>query len=291
MILIDEPTWPAHGTVWGHVVSDQSLAELHSFARTVGLPARGFDHDHYDYPLARRDQLLAAGAVLVPSTTLMRRLVAAGLRVRPVQRTPSRALASERLTASWTVLLPQHEHLRDDLLARWSEEHRRYHDVRHLASAVAALSALGCNDRLVHLAAWFHDAVYDGVPGRDEERSAELARESLDGVLSSQEVDEVARLVRLTATHAPEPGDHRGRHLVDADLSILGALPGRYHVYVRDVRLEYPHLDDATFAAGRERVLRHLLALDPLFHTPTGARLWAHRARVNLASELASLTP
>lgn len=65
MILIDEPAWPAHGTVWGHVVSDTSLDELHAFARAAGLPERGFDHDHYDYPRARRDDLVAAGAVLV----------------------------------------------------------------------------------------------------------------------------------------------------------------------------------------------------------------------------------
>ena len=38
MILIDEPVWPAHGTLWGHVVSDRSLEELHAFARVAGLP-------------------------------------------------------------------------------------------------------------------------------------------------------------------------------------------------------------------------------------------------------------
>ena len=28
-ILIDPPLWPRHGRVWGHLVSDTSLAELH----------------------------------------------------------------------------------------------------------------------------------------------------------------------------------------------------------------------------------------------------------------------
>lgn len=289
MILIDEPVWPAHGTLWGHVVSDRSLDELHAFARTVGLPARGFDHDHYDYPLARRDDLVAAGAVLVGSTELVRRLVSAGLRVRPTQKTPSRALASDRLHAAWSALLPGHERLRDDLLARWGEEHRRYHDLRHLASCLGALGALGSDDRLVHLAAWFHDAVYDGTPGDDEERSARLAEERLDGVLPSRDVTEVARLVRLTASHEAEPGDDRGAHLLDADLSILGALPGRYHVYTRDVRLEYAHVADADFAAGRAAVLRHLLGQDPLFRTPTGAQLWARQAHANMTAELEAL--
>ena len=82
MILIDEPVWPAHGTLWGHVVSDRSLEELHAFARVAGLPARGFDHDHYDYPLERRDQLIELGAEPVTGRELLRRLQEAGLRVR-----------------------------------------------------------------------------------------------------------------------------------------------------------------------------------------------------------------
>ncbi len=289
MILIDEPVWPAHGTLWGHVVSDMSLEELHAFARAHGLSARGFDHDHYDYPLARRDDLLAAGAALVEGTDLVRRLVASGLRVRPAQKTPSREEASDRLHAAWSAVLPGHEALRDELLARWGEPHRRYHDQRHLASCLAALGALGCDDRLVHLGAWFHDAVYDGVPGQDEERSASLAEDLLGGVLPPQEVAEVARLVRLTATHDTAGDDARGAHLLDADLSILGALPGRYHVYVRDVRLEYGHVPEDDFAVGRAGVLRHLLALDPLYRTPTGAQLWARQAHANMTAELAAL--
>ena len=81
-----------------------------------------------------------------------------------------------------------------------------------------------------------------------------------------------------------------GALLVDADRAILGALPGRYHVYTRDVRLEYDHVDDDAFAAGRAAVLRHLLALDPLYQTPTGAQLWARQAHANMTAELAALS-
>lgn len=286
MILLDDPVWPAHGTLWGHVVSDTSLPELHAFARRAGLPSGGFDHDHYDYPLARRDVLIAAGAVPVTSGELLRRLRDAGLRVRPPLRTPRRPVALEQLRAAWSGLLPRETALRDALLTRWSSPGRHYHDVRHLASCLTALADLGCGDRQVHLAAWFHDAVYDGRPGEDEEASARLTERELAGLLPDADVAEVARLVRLTAGHAPDPGDARGALLVDADLSILGAIPGRYHVYVRDIRLEYAHLDEATFASGRTAVLRRLLALDPLYRTPAGVRMWAHRARTNLAEEL-----
>ena len=87
-VLIDEPIWPNHGTVWGHLVSDTSLDELHAFARRAGIPERGFDHDHYDYPAERREQLLALGAEAVSGRELLRRLQAAGLRVRQKDKRP-----------------------------------------------------------------------------------------------------------------------------------------------------------------------------------------------------------
>jgi len=80
-VLIDEPIWPAHGTVWAHLVSDASLGELHSFARRAGIPPRAFDHDHYDVPEARWGELVALGAEPVTGRELLRRLQDAGLRV------------------------------------------------------------------------------------------------------------------------------------------------------------------------------------------------------------------
>jgi hypothetical protein len=82
VILVDVPMWPAHGRLWAHLVSDTSLDELHEFAARMGVPARGFDRDHYDVPADRIDALVAAGAVPVDAHELTRRLIASGLRVR-----------------------------------------------------------------------------------------------------------------------------------------------------------------------------------------------------------------
>ncbi len=85
-VLVDEAIWPAHGTVWAHLVSDESLDELHAFAARVDLPPRSFDLDHYDVPKERIDELVAAGATQVPGTELVKRLIASGLRVRARDR-------------------------------------------------------------------------------------------------------------------------------------------------------------------------------------------------------------
>jgi hypothetical protein len=82
VILIDPPVWPGWDRVWSHLVSDESLEELHAFARKAGIPARAFDRDHYDVPSDKYDDLVAAGATPVASRDLVRRLIASGLRHR-----------------------------------------------------------------------------------------------------------------------------------------------------------------------------------------------------------------
>ena len=85
-VLIDPPRWPAHDTLWSHLVSDSSLGELHAFAGANGIPRRGFDLDHYDVPASRYDALVAAGAEPVDGHELVRRLIRSGLRVTARER-------------------------------------------------------------------------------------------------------------------------------------------------------------------------------------------------------------
>jgi len=180
-----------------------------------------------------------------------------------------------------------------ELAARWAEPHRRYHTTAHLRAVLAAIEPLAAHAAdadAVRLAAWFHDAVYEGRPGWDEERSAQLAQARLPACgLPPERVREVARLVRITAGHAYEPGDANAAVLCDADLAILAAPPGEYETYARAVREEYRHVPDEAFRAGRAAVLRELLGKPRLFGTPAGRDLWERRARENLAAELARL--
>jgi predicted metal-dependent HD superfamily phosphohydrolase len=178
------------------------------------------------------------------------------------------------------------------LLAAWAQPHRAYHDLRHLGEVldrVDALAAAARNPDTVRLAAWFHDAVYDPAREDNEERSAQLAEQVLTGLrLLPGAVAEVARLVRLTAGHDPEPDDADGAVLCDADLAVLAAEPQRYAEYAADVRREYAHVPDREFARGRAQILRLLLARPALYRTQA-ARGWEARARANVAAELRRL--
>ena len=287
-IFIDPPLWPAHGTHFSHLVSDESLEELHVFAAAAGIPERAFDGDHYDVPERRFEDLVAAGAVPVEARILVRKLIASGLRIPARQRNKSLKVP---LLNRWNTVMPGHDALFLDLLDRWSEPHRRYHGCTHLLSVLESLDLLtdpADPPRTVLLAAWFHDSVYRGVAGQDEEESARLAEERLLAAgLPEEEAYEVGRLVRLTSDHRPEPGDDDGALLCDADLSVLGGEPGEYARYVAAVRQDYAHIGDADFAAGRAAVVRRLLELDPLFHSGRAKELWLDAAHRNLKGELA----
>jgi predicted metal-dependent HD superfamily phosphohydrolase len=177
-----------------------------------------------------------------------------------------------------------------DLLRRYAEPHRRYHTTRHLADVldrVGELAGEADDVSAVRLAAWFHDAIYDPSRDDNEERSAALAEELLAGAgLAAETIAEVARLVRLTTTHAPAGGDRNGAVLCDADLAILAADPERYAAYAAAVREEYADVPDDVFRRGRAVVLRDLLALPALFHTAAARERWEAAARHNAETEL-----
>lgn len=90
----DTPRWPRHGTLWGHLISDVSLEELHEVAARAGLPPRSFDLDHYDWPAAAREALVEAGVHFVRDGELTRILIASGLRIKLRDRPAARAARS-----------------------------------------------------------------------------------------------------------------------------------------------------------------------------------------------------
>lgn len=283
-VFIDPPMWPAHGTFFSHLISNSSLAELHEFAASAGIPVKAFDRDHYDVPQHRHQDLIDQGAQAVDGGQLTRVLLASGLRVPARARNESLETA---LQLRWEATVPGHAGIGRELLTRWAEPQRHYHSRTHLLAVLEAISILEASPpRAVVLAAWFHDAVYQGLPGRDEEDSARLAETVLAGVVPVEEIRETARLVRLTIEHNPGPNDHNGALLCDSDLSILGSSEAEYARYLAAVRQDYAHVSDHDFANGRATVVRELLALDPLFKLPQAQRLWLEKAQRNLQSEL-----
>lgn len=192
--------------------------------------------------------------------------------------------------------------LEAELRARYSEPHRCYHDLEHLDEVLAEADRLlpdepAADPVAVTLAAWFHDAIYEpgSGPGESESMSADLAIDRLPAFATTDRdplAEEVARLVRLTATHSAAPSDRSGAVLIDADLWILSAPPERYRRYVEGVREEYAQVPDAAWQLGRRAVVRRFLDHLPALYGAGGLadrEVRRDRAALNLQRELDEL--
>jgi predicted metal-dependent HD superfamily phosphohydrolase len=180
----------------------------------------------------------------------------------------------------------------DALLAAWSEPARVYHGTAHLLDCLARLDELGgAAEGLdpVEAALWYHDSVYDPRAGDNEERSAAWAERALVELgVAPRVAVEVARLVRLTE-HAEPATDEAGRLVCDIDLSVLGGRPAEFDAYDAAIRAEYGWVPEQQFREGRRRILRALLARDPLYLTGHFRRRYEEPARANLRRALARL--
>lgn len=295
--------------MWSHLVSDTSYDELHVFAARLGIPRRGFDLDHYDVPSSLYGRAIELGARAVTAKDVVHALRTTGLRVRGVDREKMRPIRRRQyLEGEWAALgrrlgldrdldrLTAWARLGADLIDRWNESHRKYHDERHLEDVLLALNQLSVRGEQVEaetlLAVWFHDAVYTGHGGRDEEESAQLAVASLEGLSfetgMAQRVGEF--IVETAPSRSVESAVPALVHLLDADLAIFASPAARYAEYVSGVREEYAHVSDADFARGRAEILRMYLARPAIYRGGVAFELWESRARVNVEREVRLLT-
>jgi predicted metal-dependent HD superfamily phosphohydrolase len=201
--------------------------------------------------------------------------------------------STTELQDRWDATLANQSETGARLIARYAEPHRVYHGTEHLAAVLARIDEFGTDAQdlfLVKLAAFYHDAIYD-IPYREltnEEASARLSVRELSRTgLEVEDLNEVSRLVRLTATHVPGSRDPNGELLCDADLAVLGSPPEAYAHYVAQVTEEYAAVPRLDFVRARFRVLRDLAGRD-LFSTAKGRALNA-RARFNLVAECRQL--
>ncbi|HSS67316.1 MAG TPA: DUF4031 domain-containing protein [Nocardioidaceae bacterium] len=174
-VFIDPPAWPAHGRLWAHLISDTSIAELHDFAASNGVPRRGFERDHYDVPAEMHEALIAAGATPVSARVIVQTLRASGLRRRKAtvmaRRSPGRELLRPRrlapgdtvaVTATAGVVL---EERLDAGLARLEGWGLTASPSAHVFDRASTLDYLAGSDadRAADFAAAWHDPAVRGI--------------------------------------------------------------------------------------------------------------------------------
>ena len=189
--------------------------------------------------------------------------------------------------ACWALGVPARAEPLADLVARYSEPHRRYHDLSHLDACLHLFDehrSLAARPGEVCAALLFHDAVYDPTRDDNEVLSAALSRTALSAA-SIEARDRIARAIEATRTHE-SAGDPDVALVLDLDLSILGAERETYDAFERAIRAEYVHVPDDAFRVGRRAVLERFDARRPIYQTARLREELEPRAHANLARRI-----
>lgn len=174
----------------------------------------------------------------------------------------------------------------DALIHAYSEKHRFYHTLDHIAACFYHLEVVAQQAIYPHeieLALWFHDAVYKLFSSSNEEDSAELAKQFLLQNDAEPEVtDRIYDLIILTKDHiAPTSTD--AKIMLDIDLSILGTEKHIYAQFEKDVRKEYKYLPSFIFKKKRKNILQSFIGRPRIYHTSYFTENFEHQAQKNLA--------
>lgn len=178
----------------------------------------------------------------------------------------------------------------EDIARRYREPHRAYHTLEHIGRLFGDIEAFGIEDPGIEFAIWFHDVIYRPGATSNEARSAEHARLCLgrfsfgDGLM-----DRIDYMIRCTKDHENPIGDPGAQVFLDADMAILGAAPGEYCQYLRNVRKEFRLVPIFLYRRGRARFVKGVLDRPRIYLSEPFHARYDAAARTNLERELGSL--
>lgn len=182
----------------------------------------------------------------------------------------------------------------NDVLQRYSEPRRHYHDTQHLADCLRVADGLAGeaeDDVAVRLVLWFHDVIYDPQAADNEQQSAAYAARQLAALGAAYDlIDETRRLIEATQHHHANPGDLNAFVVLDADLAILGQSPQQYDAYAAAIRQEYVWVPEDVYREKRADVLATFLARSRIYYTRVLYNQLEAQARRNIQREIESLS-
>jgi predicted metal-dependent HD superfamily phosphohydrolase len=183
------------------------------------------------------------------------------------------------------------EEVVDDLLARYREPHRRYHNETHWEFGLSQLDLLvgsAPHPDLVEFAFDYHDSVYVIGAADNEERSAGLAIDTLKKALVPGHIQSLVRSYILVTKPGQEPSTADQRVMADIDLAILGQERPLFSEYERKVREEYADVPEETFWRQRKKILGAYLWRPTVYSTSRFRQRYEKQARENLAWTIAN---
>lgn len=189
------------------------------------------------------------------------------------------------------------EKLFKKLWSQYGRPNRHYHGTGHLCYLYRILSpcidttpgAENFKQRSIWLAVLYHDVVYEGRAGTDEELSCNFFDEDADILHLPRKLrDAVKDLIKYTAHHFDRPADlTSAAHLfLDADLASLGDDLPTFIANEEAIRMECAHVPSAVWTHKRREFVNRALSATRIYHTRYVGREREWQARANLTDAL-----
>lgn len=178
--------------------------------------------------------------------------------------------------------------LAGDIYKSYSEEHRRYHNLRHILACLVELDGipdLDLDRNTLELAIWYHDIIYVSGAVNNESESAARMKDDL-GMFKTRINLEVVRDLILCSPAQPKTLEER--YFIDIDFSVVGQRPLEYLAYSQNIRHENNSVPWWFFFYKRRAFLKSLQKRE-IFRTELYKNRLDETARENIKGELKSM--
>jgi predicted metal-dependent HD superfamily phosphohydrolase len=174
------------------------------------------------------------------------------------------------------------------LQQHYTEPHRHYHTLGHLAQCLTQLDA--AKDAIAELSAtemalWFHDIIYHYGARDNEILSAAFFRNVAGSAMPAHFIDRVCEFI-IATQHAGAAKDSAIAFVVDIDLSGFGLPWEDYLADSNALRKEADSVSDAQYYQGKLRFLSELQQWSSLYQSP----FFRNRLEFNAQSNIARYT-
>jgi len=180
----------------------------------------------------------------------------------------------------------------NNILEKYSESHRTYHNLSHLYSMFRIKTqwedALA-HPRLFDLAIWYHDIIYNTVKKDNELQSRDLFAHDFAGILPEEDLNYVCQLILSTNKHVPIRKDFDNFLFLDIDLAVLATQRDMYRKYTNAIRREYRLYPSFLYNRGRKKIMESFLEREQIYYTDFFQEHFEEQARANVGRELEQL--
>lgn len=172
----------------------------------------------------------------------------------------------------------------DNLVTRYSEKHRHYHNRKHLVFCLQLLDTAASfveDESALEMAIWFHDAVFEPMAKDNEERSAALFKIVGKNHFAPSFIDTVSNIIVATK-HINDPKHNNEAYMLDIDLASIGLPWPHFRQDCDDLRAESSGIPDTNFYSGKLKFFDALVKRPRMYYTDYFFTRYEDKARENI---------